>query len=533
MSSRPFYAKPLARGAAAACAALLLHCSHSGKAPQAADKGAQVKVSTAAKTPSGFGAPPAEFDTLVQRAEQARHSLGEPPKRLTLPASLQDLDYDAYRTIRFRTEQSLFRGEPGQFEVQFFHVGLHYFEPLRISVLDNDTLRPVPFKSELFSYEGVEAPPPDADLGFAGFRVHAPLNSDSYRDEFIVFQGASYFRAVARGQIYGLSGRGLAINTGEPGPEEFPRFTDFVLVRPRPADDFIWVLAYLDSPHAVGAYAFRLVPGDTTLIEVTARVFPRGKVDVFGLAPLTSMFLYGEEAPARFGGDKPHLKRPEAHDSDGLLMWGANGEWLFRPLRNPPRTQVTTFRLDSPRGFGLLQRDRNPAHYDDPDYGYEKRPSAWIEPVGDWGKGAVRLLEIATPLESDDNIGAMWVPDQVPEEGLLLHYRIHIGEELPGQLGPSSKLTSIRYENHEGRTHVSLEFSGGALAQAPSLEAVIQAGELQVTNQQLERQDERVLLEFDVPRSAPNEVELRAFLRSGEDTLSETFSYLLPALEAK
>ncbi len=529
MNTRVGYHNPIARCTVTAFAALLMHCNRSTPAP-ASPKGLPDRVSVEAQAPTGFSAPPAAFDELVKRAREDSHTLGKEPTRLNLPPSLQNLDYEAYRTIRFRGEHSLFRGEAGHFEVQFFHVGLHYFEPLRISVLENGQLKPIPFSTDLFSYEGMTPPPKDAELGFSGFRVHAPLNSEQYRDEIIVFQGASYFRSLGRGQTYGLSGRALAINTGEPGPEEFPRFTEFVLVRPAAEDAFIWILGFLESPHAVGAYAFRLTPGDTTQIEVTAHVYPRGKVDVFGLAPLTSMFLFGEEAPARFGGDHPHLQRPEAHDSDGLLMWGSSGEWLYRPLRNPPHTQVTTFRLDSPRGFGLLQRDRNPEHYRDPEYAYEKRPSAWVEPVGDWGKGSVRLLEIATPLESDDNIGAMWVPDEVPADGLLLHYRVHIGDEMPSNLGPTSKVTSTRFWNTEGRTKVALEFTGAALAQAASLDTVVTAVGHSIENQKVEREADRVQLEFDVVRADTREVELRAFLKSGEHAVSETFIYLLPEI---
>lgn len=471
------------------------------------------------------------FGALAKRAAQESHTLGAPAKRMELPPSLQNLDYDAYRTIRFRNEKSLWRGDNRHFEVQFFHVGLHYFEPLRISVLEQDALRNIPFSSDLFTYDGVTPPPPDADLGFSGFRVHAPLNSESYRDEILVFQGASYFRAVARGQVYGLSGRGLAIDTGEPTPEEFPRFTEFVLVEPEPSDTSLWILAYLDSPHAVGAYAFHVTPGDTTQLEVTARIFKRGDVKVFGVAPLTSMFLYGEEAPARFGGDHPNLHRPEAHDSDGLAMWSHDGEWLYRPLQNPPRTQVSTFRLDSPRGFGFLQRDRDPASYNDPEYAYEKRPSAWVEPLGDWGKGSIRLLEIATQLESDDNMGMMWVPEQVPETGLSLCYRIHFGDELPKDLGPTSKVESTRFWNNQpGRTHMAIVFLGPALAEGSSIEANLSAQNHAIENKTIKREGARVQVEFDVLRAPTDSVELRAFLHAGGHTLSETFSYLLPAI---
>jgi glucans biosynthesis protein len=412
-------------------------------------------------------------------------------------------------------------------------VGLHYFEPLRISVLDKGKVTPVLFSPDMFSYDGVKPPPADAQLGFAGFRIHGPLNDPNVKDEFLVFQGASYFRAVAKGELYGLSGRGLAINTGEPEPEEFPRFTEFVLVKPAPGEEFMWVLAYLESPRAVGAYAFKVTPGTSTLIDVTARVFLRGvPVKALGVAPLTSMFLYGEEAPARFGGDHPNIKRPEAHDSDGLISWSKQGEWWFRPLRNPPRTHVSMYRLDSPRGFGLLQRDRNPDSYKDPDYGYERRPSAWIEPIGDWGPGSLRLLEIATPLESDDNIGAQWIPDQVPADGLSLRYRVYVENDLPKGIGPASRSVGTRYsEVSKGRFRFTLEFAGDVLKGqlAKPLEANVSAfgGKVSDVKASQDAASGRATVSFDVQREGSSAIDVRAFLKSGPDALSETWSYLI------
>lgn len=512
--------------ALAVCAAVSLAGCHSRNGnPETTPSTHSAKVNQADSTP------PAYFQELVARAQRESAHLGDPPKHVALPPSLQNLDYDRYRTIRFRPERSLWRGEPGHFEVQFFHLGLHYLEPLRISVLDGDKLTPLQFERDMFAYDGVEAPPQDAELGFAGFRIHTTLNRDDYRDEVLVVQGASYFRTLGRGQVYGLSGRALAIDTGEPEPEEFPRFTEVVLVRPGPDDRFMWVLAYLDSPRAVGAYAFRIAPDDTTVMDVTARVFKRGPVKVFGVAPLTSMYLYGEEAPARFGGDHPHLHRPEAHDSDGLLMHAQNGEWLYRPLQNPPRTRVSTFRLDSPRGFGLLQRDRNPDSYRDPEYAYEKRPSAWIEPIGDWGKGQIRLLEISTQLESDDNIGAMWVPDEVPADGLSLRYRVHVGDAVPNGAGPAVRALSTQIaEAGPERLRFTVEFAGAPLKQLAqgALEPVVTATGGKVVDTRVEAAgEERSRVIFEVQRDGNQAVDLRAFLRSGQDVLSETWTYLL------
>jgi glucans biosynthesis protein len=475
----------------------------------------------------GAHVPPAFFPLLIERARGLGSAPPRPSGAVDLPPSLRDIDFETYRTIRFRPDRSLWRGEPGQFEAQFFHMGFGYREPVAMFVVDGQSAQPFPFSSALFSYDGAPKPPffaGGSEGGFTGFRLHTALNRPDYRDEFIVFQGASYFRAVAKGEAYGLSGRGLAIDTGEPSGEEFPRFTEMYLVRPSADAREVWVMALLESRRATGAYALRIEPGDSTTIEVVARIFLRESVKVLGVAPLTSMYLFGEEGPARFGDF-----RPEVHDSDGLAMWSGSGEWLFRPLRNPGRTTVCTFRLDAPRGFGLVQRDRNFDDYQDLDSRYEARPTAWIEPLSDWGPGSVRLLEIATKLESDDNIAAVWVPDHVPGEGIELHYRVHIGQDVPvkHELG---KVVGTRYAAQgadKGRFIVdfaALPTNSGNVE--PRLDVAITGGRL--AGQQLLKNPfshgYRAIL--DIAREQVEDIELRAVIRSDSGALTETWSYL-------
>ena len=376
---------------------------------------------------SPFSEPPPIFEAVSSLA-RARLSERDSPATLSEASRgrLAALTYDEARGIRFRPERALFHGEPGNFEVQLFHLGHQQLTPVRVHVVDARGTREVPYDPAFFQSERVELAA-DEGISFAGLRVHAPINTEAYRDELIVFQGASYFRSLGRGQVYGLSARGLAIDTGVSGGEEFPRFSSFWIVRPEPGDAHIWIVALLESARATGSYAFRVSSGAATRVEVSARVFFREIPQVVGIAPLTSMYLFGEERPARFGDF-----RPEVHDSDTLVVHGADGEWLARPLRNPARTTVTSFRAESPRGFGLAQRDRAASSYEDLETLYERRPSAFVEPIGDWGPGAVRLLEIQTELETDDNIAAMWVPDRVGPEGLSLRYRLSLGADVPG-----------------------------------------------------------------------------------------------------
>src|SRR3990167_938789 len=260
------------------------------------------------------------------------------------------------------------------------------------------------------------------NLGYAGFRVMYPINQKGKQDEIMSMLGASYFRVIGKGQVYGLSARGLNIDTALPSGEEFPYFREFWIERPRPQDKHLVIFALLDSPRATGAYRFILRPGKDALVDVQARVYLRDAVDELGLASLTSMFLFDPKQPPR-----QHSFRPALHDSNGLAIHAGNGEWLWRPLNNPKHLAVSSWQVENPRGFGLLQRGREFSRYEDLDDRYDLRPSAWIEPRGDWGKCRIKLVEIPPQGETNDNIAAFWTLDKLPEQGQPLEfaYRMH------------------------------------------------------------------------------------------------------------
>lgn len=467
--------------------------------------------------------PPALFSELVARVGDASY-VQLAAANAELPDALRNLDYDAYRDIRFRPERSLWRGEPGRFEVQFFHPGLYYRELVDVFVADGDGVYPFPFSTQLFDYGALTRPESGAGLGFTGLRVHAPFEQTDYRDEVIVFQGASYFRSRGRGQVYGLSARGLSIDMGADKPEEFPRFDQLFLVRPDEDDASMWIVATLASARAKGVFAFRVTPDDVTVVEVFAHVWLTAPVDALGLAPLSSMYWFGEEAPASFGDF-----RPEVHDSDGMAFLSEGGEWLFRPLRNPARNTRTEHRLDSPRGFGLLQRDRDFASYQDLEARYQDRPSVWVEPIGDWGNGALHLLELHTDVETNDNIALAWAPDHVSEQGIDLHYKLHFGAMAGTLATPAGVVAATRIARTETGARFVIDFVGDAMLTAESSEAQVDVTGARVVEQHVEANplggSRRVSFEIacDVPR---RDVELRAFLYRRADVLSETWSYL-------
>ncbi|MFP2934582.1 glucan biosynthesis protein, partial [Pyxidicoccus sp. 3LG] len=332
--------------------------------------------------------------TVVERARAlAARPYQEP--RPSLPEAYTHLSYDAYRDIRYRDAKALWRQDGLPFQAQFFHPGFLYPAPVAVNVVEAGRSEPMRFSPELYTYgELVKAGPLAKAEGFAGLKLTHPLNRAGHFDEVVSFLGASYFRALGKGNVYGLSARGVAIDTALPRPEEFPSFRELWLERPAPGADRVVVHALMDGPSVTGAYRFTVIPGARTVMEVEATLFARKAVEQLGIAPLTSMYLFGENDRGTYDDF-----RPEVHDSDGLFVWTGDGEQLWRPLQNPSRLSVSSFRAQSPRAFGLLQRDTAFSSYEDLEARYELRPSAWVEPVGDWGPGAVRLVEIPTPQE--------------------------------------------------------------------------------------------------------------------------------------
>ena len=338
-----------------------------------------------------------------------------------LPDAIAKLDYDQYRNIRFDPSKSLWRGQKLPFEVQFFHRGFLYMNRVDIFEVVGGQALPIPYSPDMFDF-GAQPRPPIGDIGFAGFRLHAPINRGDYYDEVCVFLGASYFRAVGKGQGYGLSARGLSLKTGDPAGEEFPFFKAFWIERPGGGATSVVIHALLDSPSAAAAFRFTVRPGEDTVFDVEMTLYPRADLTAAGFATMTSMFYFN--ANSHSGIDD---FRPAVHDSDGLQIFTARNEQIWRPLANPTTLQVSAFAESSPRGFGLMQRKRDFRSYDDLEARYEQRPSLWVEPIGDPGEGAIELLEIPTKQEIHDNIVAFWHPKQAlkAKGEYIFTYRLH------------------------------------------------------------------------------------------------------------
>ncbi|MEN0040136.1 MAG: glucan biosynthesis protein G [Pseudomonadota bacterium] len=422
--------------------------------------GAQT-TATAPKTPKvRLGeAQPFYLSELIEQARgMAKEDYVAPPK---VPQPWLDISYTQYRALNFKGPAALWTGEKLPFETEFFAPGLYFPEPVQIAVVEDGKARPVQFDLDLFDIYIDDFPklPVSDDLGFSGFRVKANINSPDNKSEFVVFQGASYFRAIGRDQNYGLSARGLALRTGDPGGEEFPLFRNFWLEKPTPGDSAVIVHALLDSPSVAGVYSFTIQPGRSTQMDVEARLFPRVDLDHVGIAAGTSMFLFDETDRDRFDDF-----RPAVHDSDGLLIENGAGERLWRQLANPRALQVSSFVDNNPRGFGLMQRPREFEDYADLEANYHKRPGLWVTPNGSWGKGAVTLVEIPADKEIYDNIVTYWRPREPLPAGSRhdFAYRLEWTDTAPVQ-DSLAKVTRTRMgKNFDGKELAAIDFVGMA-----------------------------------------------------------------------
>ncbi len=515
------------------CAAFVLTAC--GGAPTSTPpSGASTSGAEIAEAPSA----PIDAATYERIDREARELAARPwdATEPTLPAELDELDYDAYRDIRFRPDRALFADSSRPFQVQLFHRGFYFRRPVDVELLSGGREERVAYSTSLFDFGRTPVPDGlDASTGFAGFRVHHPLNNAQYYDELIVFLGASYFRALGRDQVYGLSARGLAIDTATDRPEEFPAFTKFWIETPRESDRALVVYALLDSASTTGAYRFTIEPGDATRVHIDATLHPRTAMRKVGIAPLTSMFMFAETQ--RDARDY----RPEVHDSDGLVLIDGNGEHLFRPLRNPSSVQVSAFTLSSPRAFGLVQRDRQFDHYEDLEALYHRRPSALIEPDGDWGAGHVELVEIPSDSETNDNVVAYWVSDSPLEAGgtYRFSYSLSWANAEPGDTAARVVATRQHRSNSdrvtrtgEGTTRFVLDFGGGPLQRVGGVEGLTatitatggHASEPIIVPNPYDH-TVRVIFDVRAEEGHPGPVELRAFLRDDDDVISETWSY--------
>lgn len=451
---------------------------------------------------------------------------------------LRQIDYDAFQQVKFRPEMSLRLDRDGRVPVQLFHLGEFFMSPVHVFLVEGGQSREVLYDPKLF-----DTPPShparqlQADgMGFAGFRVMA----DDLTTDWMAFLGASYFRTSGPYNQYGLSARALAIDTVMPHPEEFPRFTAFYL-ESGTESPAVTLYAMMDSPSITGAYRIRSERLTDShgihriVMEIEADLHARKDIERLGIAPFSSMFWYGESSRKQASD-----WRPEIHDSDGLAILTGSGERLWRPINNPPRVMTSTFIDRDVKGFGLMQRDRDFVHYLDDSVFYERRPSVWVEPLENWGEGAVHLVEIPTDDEVNDNIVAYWCPKELMRAGQdrTFRYRLSWLDDIafPDTLGRATATwTGLGgrpgHKRPTGVRKFVIDFQGSVFAglgRDDGVEIVTTVSRGAVTNiytHPVVDQRERWRAQFDLEATGPEPVDMRGFLRKGEQALTETWVY--------
>ena len=482
--------------------------------------------------------------SALERAQKPFHS-----PRADLPKILRqdNLDYDKYREIRFRRDRALWSADDLPFRIEFFHPGYLYQEPVHVYEFTLTHVQPIRFVQDFFDYGKLhiqdEIP---ANTGYAGFRILYPLNKTNQLDELGAFLGASYFRLLGKDQRYGLSSRGLALDCGESDrPEEFPIFTDWWLGKPDKEDMELRLYAILDSVSCVGAYEFDIRPGETTVCDVEAVLYLRAPkkiqavnpkrqpIATIGLAPLTSMFLFGKNSERKFDD-----YRPEVHDNDGLLVRMGNGEVFWRPLDNPSIMRHQIFSAPNIRGFGLLQRERSFTAYQDMFNLYHLEPSVWVEPHGNWGEGNLHLVELSADYEGLDNIVAFWDPKNkhAPLEPYRFGYTLkwEMGDE-DAKLSENKVVsTSIGLDSRfSNARQIMIDFSGPKLDaisedNPPQAVAYCSTNAAIIGNQVLRNpflHTWRVVLKMQPNAGNVDPVDLRCTLQNRTNILSETWTY--------
>jgi len=488
-----------------------------------------------AQSAAPLGAPqPFDFEVLKQKAKALAAKAHVAPKPVA-PGEIGKIDFDVVQKISFRAEKALWKDGPGPFPVRFFHV--NKFNPLsvRINVLAGGLARRVPYSAQDFDYgsTGLDKKIP-GDIGFSGFRV---MNGENEATDWLAFQGASYFRSAGQDNQYGASARGIAVNTSASTKEEFPLFTEFWLAEPNPDKREIVIYALLDGPSLTGAYKFIASRKSGAVMDVAAALYIRHDIARLGIAPLTSMYWYGEN-DRQFATDW----RPEIHDNDGLDLWTGKGERIWRPLINPTSVQTNSFLDENPKGFGLMQRDRRFANYQDDGAFYNRRPSIWVEPLNDWGAGAVQLVEIPTRDEIHDNIVAYWTPKKPVKAGdeINIAYRLYWQNNHPHPPTDIARVVATRI-GHGGvpgspastdkdSWKFVIDFVGGPLsAMAPrfDLKPEVNVSRGKVTNAYVVKVvgTDQWRVAFDVHAPGKQQIDLRCYLRHEGMTLTETWLY--------
>lgn len=482
---------------------------------------------TTSPTPVAATAP-AEFSAarVLEKARAlARKPFAAPPT--DLPAPFAKLDYDHYVAIRQKPGSAIWASENVGFALEPLHRGFIFSAPMIINLVENGQAKTLAYDPARFDFGGLQVPAATADIGYSGFRVLQPQENQAPHD-VAIFQGASFFRAIATGQNFGVTARALSLRTGDPKGEEFPLIREVWIERPSLANDALTIHALLDSESVTGAYRFTLRPGDVAIVDTECTLIPRTGIDALGLGTMAGMFFFGPQS--RHGGDDV---REGVYEVGGLQILNGNGEWLWRPVSNRETLQLSSFLNPNPRGFGMLQRERHFARFQDDDQHWELRPSLWIQPLSDWGEGSVVLVEIPSDAEINNNIICFWRPKAPLAAGQEAVYSYRQSWcWTPLDRPTAAIVTDTRDGRIEGsrKRHFLVEFSSEAFAdpqRTADLKAMLSAspGTILAVRTFASPVNKTFRVHFDLDPGGETLVELRLVLEQGGKAASETWLY--------
>ena len=471
--------------------------------------------------------PTPEFDFEDVRQKAKRLSEQDYDGRDDLPKSAAELNYDQYRRIQNRPASTIWPESANGFRVLLDPRGYLFTREVRIHLVEDGKAAQRKYAASDFDFQDLPlSEKVKGSLGYAGFRVLTVLNQAGKFDELVSFKGASFFRALGAGTVYGASARGLSIGTASAEGEEFPYFTEFWLVKPTSASPAITVYALMDGESVTGAFEFRITPGPETRIEVSAAFFPRREITSVGISPLTSMYFFSPHDLRKQADDF----RPAVHDSEGLLIRMMNGERVWRPLINPQSLQISVLATDLPRGFGLIQRKRDLAAYADVEAEYHHRPNVWVQPTSNWGNGHLALVEIPTANEYNDNIVVFWKPEAAWQPGkaydLSYNMRWSLRPPAVSSVIPIAETRSGKTPDKKRQLFV-IDYEPAEEALLSNASASISTSNGLIHNPVVKRHPEtgKTRLSFELSTENADVAELRALLTKGGKPVSETWLY--------
>jgi periplasmic glucans biosynthesis protein len=471
--------------------------------------------------------PPFSRDFVVELAKSLA-SRPYAPAAADLREPFANLTYEQYVGIKTKPDAAIWAGENRSFVLEPLHRGFIFTAPVEIYIVENHTMQRLAYDFSKFDYGALKITDKPPDVGFSGFRVLTP-QKEGPAPEVAIFQGASFYRAAARGQRLGVTARGLSIRTADPRGEEFPAFRIFWIEKPAVGENVMVIHALLDSTSLTGAYRFTLRPGEATIIDTEMTLFPRAAVDHYGVAGFSA---------ASFFTPLDHRRADDVRsmvaETNGLQMLTGKDEWLWRPVSNRDTLQISAFVDADPKGYGFLLRDRDISDYQDDDQHWEQRPSLWVEPLGDWGEGTVQLVEVPSESETNENILSYWRPKAPLAAGKSISFAYR---QFWCWTPPARTPLAIADDARGGRSPLGAKlrrfvvvFSGDILAnpqRTANLKAALTTSPGSATNVRtfLDPQAKTCRVVFDVDPAGETFCELRLVLQSGDDPISETWLY--------